>query len=78
MSLNNDGVMLLARVPVKRHMRCAGPLTKLPLLALPPPPRPPRYYPSLFFGELAKLTQDFLPKFETAYYLRSEFILSVA
>jgi len=30
------------------------------------------YYPSLFFPELARLTNEFLPKFETAYYIHSE------
>ncbi|KAF5827075.1 hypothetical protein DUNSADRAFT_1385 [Dunaliella salina] len=29
------------------------------------------YYPSLFFPELARLTNDFLPKFETAYYIHN-------
>jgi len=29
------------------------------------------YYPGLFFPELAKITSEFLPKFETAYYIHN-------
>jgi len=29
------------------------------------------YYPSLFFPELARLTNEFLPNFETAYYIHN-------
>ncbi len=31
-----------------------------------------RYYPALFFSELARLTNEFLPQFTAAYYIRSE------
>jgi hypothetical protein len=29
------------------------------------------YYPGLFFPELAKITSELLPRFETAYYIHN-------
>lgn len=33
------------------------------------------YYPSLFFSELAKITEELIPKFTQAYYIHSGYQL---